>query len=229
MKPVFVVLFFAFAFCATGQTYEIKDINSLSDQYKFGRFTEISFDDDTQKNYEGTPFFNEDFSTGDVVINDTTHYQKIPLRYNIYTDKIQFRNNQGRILEFNLSSQKYIFTIEDHRFVNKEYRRYNEKETGILEILAEGKISLYKKYGVVFKQATREAGFKPAEPNRFKPLDDKYLIAIDNTIPEAITLSKKLLDQLEVLKPGAAEFARSNKIKLRSEKDLIRLIEYCNQ
>lgn len=229
MKSVFIVLFFTLAICVTSQTYEIKDINSLSDQFKFGRFTDISFDDATQKNYEGTPFFNEDFSAGDVVINDTTHYQKIPLRYNIYTDKIQFKNNQGRILEFNLASQKYIFTIENKRFTNKEYLRYKEKETGILEILAEGKISLYKKHGVVFKQATREAGFKPAEPNRFKPLDDKYLIAIDNNIPEAITLSKKLLEQLEVLKPGVGEYARSNKIKLRSEEDLIRLIEYCNQ
>lgn len=227
MKSIFLLLFIALAFTITGQTYEIKDLNDLSAQFKLGG-TDISLDDTSQQKYEGSPFFNKDFITGEVVINDSIRYQNIPLRYNIYSDKIQFKNNQGRILEFNTASYRYLFTIENHRFINKEYIRYKTKETGILEILAEGKIKLYKKYSVDFLPATKEAGFKAAEPNRFNPLSDKYFITIDDNIPEGVNLSKSLLNQLKEFKPDVEEYAKSQKIKLRSEQDLIRLIEYCN-
>ncbi len=218
-----------FGLNAMGQSYEINDVNSLSDQFKFGRFTDITFDETSeQKNYEGSPFFNDNFFSGEVVINDSSNYRQVPLRYNIYTDKIQFSNNQGRILEFNLANQKYVFTIEGHQFVYKDYFSGKENEKGVLELLFEGQISLYKRYSVVFKSATKEAGFKPAEPNRFERLDDKYLIAIENNLPESINLSKKLLESLKVFKPDIEEYVKTHKIKLRSEQDLIQLIQYCN-
>lgn len=206
------------------QSSVMRSLSDLSDQYTLSKARGILEYSDV----EGSPYLNEAFVPGEVVINDTMVYSKIPVRYNIYNDRIEFQTSAGQILEIDILEQKTSYKIGSQFFISTDYIDRGEEEKGILEFLVDGKIQLYKQYIVDFKQATETKGYEDAKPNRFVRQDDEFLLVIDQGKPETFRNSKELMEKLTLINPGIEQYKKSQKLKLRSEEDLIRLIRYCN-
>ncbi|PTN09479.1 hypothetical protein [Mangrovibacterium marinum] len=206
------------------QAFTIRDLSSLSDHLTYKRNNE-----NTYTNIEGSPFLDENFVVGKVIINDSILIENVPLRYNIYSDKIEFKNANGQILEISNSGQVYQFKLGSHTFLESEYRTKNETEQGVLELLVNGNIKLYKKYRIELKEATKAIGFQDAQPNRFTPLDDEYLIAEGDAIPQVIKNPKILLEELKSYQPDIEKYIQKEKVRVKTESGLIRLIRHCNQ
>ncbi len=229
MRLIFILIS-CIAFCYTGfsQAYIISDIGSLSDQFNFEKSRANVLNGPNYSNIEGSPYLSEEFIPGEVILNDSIRFEKIPLRYNIYSDKIEFRNDRKQILEIDASNQAYRFNFGNLCFTSSDYSYNGHNERGILELLADGKIRLYKKYLIDFKPATKAIGFKDAEPDKFVRLDDDYLIATGQGNPEPFRNTKELLGKLKQIKPDIEQYAKDQKLKLKSEKGLIQLIQFCN-
>jgi hypothetical protein len=209
------------------QSFVIEDINTLSDHltYKNSRDYASIYD-----NIDGTPYLKDEFVKGEVIINDSIRIEHVPLRYNIMNDKIEFRDNNEQVLEIALSEQTYQFSFDEHVFVHRTYLINGEKNEGILEELVDGHIKLFKKYSAEFKQATKAIGFQDAEPDRIERKNEIFLIAADDAIPSEIEAKKKkVFAALKPFQPDIEQYAKKEKLKPRSEEDLIQLIHYCNQ
>jgi len=228
MKPVWIFfLLLSFSYPALSQVSQTTiDLDNLSDKISYEESKTNTLDGIYVK---GTPYLNKEFTPGEVVIDDSITYHNIPLRYNIYTDKIQFLNAQKQIRVLDNSQQTYRFEFGNHTFTIRDYLGDQGKvKHGVLEVLANGHIQLYKKYQVDFEQATKAIGYKDAEPNRFVRQDDEFLIAVGKAVPQKIRPNKKLLKKLARVKPNVEQYAKSHKLKPKSEQDLIQLIQYCN-
>lgn len=231
MKRIFLGLIFtliSLQVCLS-QAFTISDINSLGDQYSFEKSKMNTLGGIALSSIDGSPYLLDEFVSGKVIIDDSVLIERVPLRYNIYSDKMEFRNAANQVLEIASSTKHYRFHIGNQTFVNRDYTTDGVLQEGIFERLAEGKISLYKKYGIEFKEASKAIGFQDAEPNRFIRTDDEFYVSIDQNTPVVIDNVKRLAEMLMQYKPSVEEYLQQEKPKLKKEHDLIRLIQYCNE
>jgi hypothetical protein len=214
---------------AFSQTFTITDLSSLSDLMSFEKNKSSEFNNPSYANVDGTPYLNEEFIPGDVFINDTILIEEVPLRYNVYSDEMEFVSAQEQVLVINDPNKKFEFNLEGELFSIQEYSEHGNTERGVLQLLVDGDFRLYKKYQVDFKPATKAIGFQEAQPNRFTRQDDQYLLAVEQEAPETFRNHKDLLEKLKAHKPAIEKYAKEQKLKLRSESGLIQLIQYCNE
>lgn len=224
MRSIFACILIIAGSSAFSQSYEMRNLSDLNDQYVLQKSRDSEYN-----SVEGTPYLDKEFVKGEIVVDDTMRYLDIPLRYNIYNDKIEFKDESGQVLEVGIDAPACIYKFGPHRFVSTEYIDRGKEKQGILEVLVEGHVQLFKQYIVDFKQATETKGYEDAKPNRFVRQGDEYFLAIDEGKPEFIRNSKALLEKLKPLYPDIEEYKKSQKLKLRSENDFIRLIQYCNE
>ncbi|QIA08089.1 hypothetical protein [Draconibacterium halophilum] len=225
-KITFLAILILYALTGISQIYIISDLSSLSDQYtviKSGRSGLVAPDID------GTPYMMDEFSEGEVIINDSICIEKVPLRYNIYNDKIEYKNEEGQILEIGNESTSYQFDFDDFSFHNLKYVLDGNTQTGILELLVDGNVKLYKQYRLEFAPAQKAIGFQEATPDRFVRKEDQYLISIGQELPYVFSNAKKLLPELQKVRPDINSVIKKQKIRIRSEKGLCTLIKYCNE
>ncbi len=220
------ILCLACSSVAFSQTFTITDLSSLSDLMSFEKNKSNEFNNPSYANVDGTPYLKDEFVPGDVFINDTILIEEVPLRYNIYSDQMEFVSVQKQVLVIDDPSQKYAFNLEGELFTIQDYIDRGNTEHGVLQLIVDGELRLYKKYLVNFKPATKAIGFQEAQPDRFTRQDDDYLIAIEQNNPETFHNPKDLLEKLKAHKPGIEKYAKEQKLKLKSESGLI---QYCNE
>lgn len=221
-----IFLYCVFVPIGISQSYQINDLNSLYDQFVFER-ANMNAIDAGYKLVEGTPYLNDKFITGEVILNDSIQIKEVPLRYNIYSDRIQFMSDKNIILEVDPSTT-LTAKIEEHKFIICDYMDGAEEKRGVLELLIDGEVRLYRKYDVVFKEATKAIGYKDPEPDRFEWKEERYLIAIGQGIPEFITGKKDFFQKLKRVQPDIEAYARAHRLKPKFGKGLVKLIEICN-
>jgi len=225
-KITFLAILILFALTGISQTYIISDLSTLSDQYTLDKSGKSGL---VAPNIDGTPYLMDEFSEGEVIINDSIRIEKVPLRYNIYNDKIEFQNENEQILEIGNESSSYQFDFKDLSFCNLNYLVDGETQLGILELLVDGNVKLYKKYNLELAPAQKAIGFQDATPDRFVRKEDQYLVSIGQELPSVFSNPKKLLTELQKIRPDINSVAKKEKIRLRSEKGLCTLIQYCNE
>lgn len=226
-KHTTVIISLLISISAFSQSFIISDLSTLSDHLTFKN----SYNNDTQyKNIDGSPYLSENFTNGDVLLDDSLLYVNIPLRYNIYNDKIEFKNEEKQVLEIDNSNQSGKYSFNNLTFISHTYFYEGQQKRGILELLLDGNIKLYKKHTIKFENATKAIGYQDSKPNRFINCDDEYLIAEGENNPKIIEQNKKaIFEELMQYKTDIKQYAKKGKLHPKSEEDLIHLIEYCNE
>nr|MBD3623104.1 hypothetical protein [Sunxiuqinia sp.] len=225
---LFFILCLAYSSVAFSQTFTITDLRSLSDLMSFEKNKSKDFNDPSYANVDGTPYLKDEFVPGDVFINDTILIEEVPLRYNIYSDQMEFVSAQKQVLVIDDPNKSYAFNLDGELFSIQDYIDRGNMEHGVLQLIVDGDFRLYKKYQIDFKPATKAIGFQDAQPNRFTRQEDQYLLAVDQNAPETFRNHKDLLEKLKAHKPAIEDYAKEQNLKLKSESGLIQLIQYCN-
>lgn len=105
--------------------------------------------------HPGSPFINDKFFRGEIILSNGTRVDNLPLRYNGYRDELIYFNTEisCQILIDKNSIKGFILAGERHREFRQQY--YNGDPPGyrFFEILDEGEISL-----LVHRKVTLEPG-----------------------------------------------------------------------
>jgi len=228
MKPI-LLFAFCIGFCRVGfsQSVSGQDLHSFSNDFRMEKNRNKTVDP-AYRGIEGSPYLNEEFTAGEVTLDDSVRFEKVPLRYNIYTDKIE-SIDKDVVIELDLANHAYTFNIGGSLFAGLDYTAGDREACGVLELIADGHARLYKRYRIVLKPATRASGYSEAEPDRFVRLDDEYLIAVGQEHPETFRNAAELIGKLKSLKPDIQQYAKNQKLKLKSENGLIQLVQQCNK
>jgi hypothetical protein len=202
-----------------------RDLQSFSE----GKFMPATNMDALYEGVKGTPYFNEEWLTGDVYFPDGTEIIRINIRYNIYSDELEFKNStsgQTFIIDRNrISGFRFNEPGDSILFESFNFKPDTPEEKSFVQILYNGKTRFLLKHRKQFIPANYQGAY--ATGNKYDEYqDDKdyYLIRDDGSI-EKIKLNRKsvmsaLKDSQSVLK----EFALNNKIDFTNPKDIIKIL-----
>ena len=172
---------------------------------------------------EGSPYYNKEFAEGIIFLTDTTAV-KVPVRYNIFTNEMEYQWKEFTYVIGEPQSLKKI-VIGGSTFV---YVPFIEKGSYV-ELLAFGKCNLVQKRSVRYKPAE---GPKPIEGTgksaEFVAEPDLFYIAVGHSEALEISGIKMVTDAFPDQKDKIAGFIKSEKIRRANRENLIKIVTYYN-
>jgi len=182
---------------------------------------------------EGSPYLSNIFLPTQIFYEDegmgTVYY-----RYNAYNEEVEIKENNTETEKIRaLGKDKKI-----HLIVNGQTMSFktfvdgkNSTKNGYLTLLRDGTYKLYKKLRVSFKDSKKgENSFVQDRPAKFSQFDEYYLeVEGVNKISHVALNNKKVLELVASDKKAELKsFLKDNKLKVKSEKDLIQVVDFLN-
>jgi hypothetical protein len=196
-------------------------IYSALDDYHFYK-NKIVEKTNEYHNIDGSAYLNSEFVEGTLFLKDTTAV-KLPLRYNIYTNEMEYQYMGVNYVVGNPQILNKVL-LGESVFV---YLTFIPKE-GYFEVLESGKCFLFQKRSLKFKPAE---GPKPVEgvvPAKFVKEPDVFYIVVGNSQAIEIEDMKSVINALQDQKPKIESFIKQEKINRTKKENLIEIAKYYN-
>lgn len=176
---------------------------------------------------DGTPYLNDEFIRGTIYWNKGGSYPGLEMRYNIFNDQVEFKNQDSvyAILP-DIGIKKIV--IDKHTLI---VNNYEIKGTPVLTYflrLDSGKATLLTKMHINFRERQAEKPIEGALPPKYVKMPDEYYYKIRNGSSIKIQSMKKLIEELPDGKQEMEQFAKANKISANKPKELIKFFQYYN-
>ena len=192
---------------------------------EMARFNESVID---MPEYTGSPYLDKEFSDGSFVTVDNILYKNIPLRYNIYNEIFEFEKDNA---PFDLDPKRYgrRVTCNDMVFIYTDYTYNKNPKKGYLEILEKGNYSLFKRYKVRYDRPEPAGAYSDTKPGNFAKLQDEYFFqAGEEGEIRFIPKEGEFLDYCGEHAVDVKAYMKKNKLKIRKEDQLIKIMNYLN-
>lgn len=176
--------------------------------------------------YYGDPsgmFFNEEWEAGKANLLDGSVLEG-EYRYNLYKQKMQAIID-GDTFAFAKPCELESLQLGDHKFVYATYIRPDREVASTwFEVLCEGDCSLLLRRYIKYRVSDGDGD--PTNDQLYK-LEEYYVKNEGN--PERMYLTKKsVLENMSDHESEVASFMKENKIKLKEQEDLLKVIAYYN-
>lgn len=177
--------------------------------------------------YEGSPYMNEEFSEATVVSSDNQVFEKVPLRYNVYSDLFEVEMEDG---VYNLRRGGIVSRVKmDGRdFIYTTYDYQSTEGEGYLEEISRGIYSLFKQHQIIFREAEPAKPYQEAEPARFEEKNPLLYISRGDNRPVFVRNKRGLLELAGEKEKELNGYIKDNKLKMRDEADMIKAVEFLN-
>ena len=192
------------------------------------RLAESSRKSDSLK-IEGSPFLNNKFIKGEVLTEKNVRYVGIPLRYNVYNDRIEFKDSKGEVYSIQFPGNIEQVKIGHDIFVYHLFFVAADRVAyGYLQKIIEGKANGFIRHRVFYEEAQPALAYKDPQPPKFIPQLPYYYVSLDNKPAVRMISTKKLIKFLGNNTKQLETFARKNKIRVRKLNDFILILNYYN-
>ena len=226
-KYIIVLLFSVFALHLTAQDIplmEAADKTWRLQEMKNGGTAFIA-----PKAIAGNPYLDKEFKKGKLVSKVNLKFPEIPLRYNVYTDKIEYKAPDGTIYALKDQNKIATYQIGDKTFIySPYYAKKNKIEAGYFQVLVPGKVTGLVRYKVYLIQATPERPYTPAKPEHFSDITKYFYVKSGKNPAEPVTNAKSFILLFPEHKKELSRFIKTEKIHLQKEADFVKLVRYYN-
>lgn len=181
--------------------------------------------DDYKENYDGTPFFNDEWEEAFIVLPSGDSVC-LMMKYLVCGQVFWVRDDGGEVKELKSSFKFDHIKLEDHIF---EYNTYNDGgslKNEPMEVLYSGEKSrLSALYSCTLKLGKASDGYIEATKNKFLK-NQRLYYKIGNTIFKPVPTAKKDFFAIFGDKDDAIKsYFNSNKLKLKDE-DIMKVFAY---
>ena len=185
-----------------------------------------TIDSHTHGNYIGTPYLNDNFIDGELYFNKEYLFQKLPLRYNIYNDVLEFMNrSKGIAYDIDPTIKIDKAVIGNDIFVVDSIQLGKKIKSGYFILLSQGKVTLLKKLKVTLIPAQPAKLYSEATPPKFARNVDTYYARIGKNLPVRIKKIKDIINIINDKKKALSDYAKKEKLSSKPE-DFIKLADY---
>lgn len=172
---------------------------------------------------QGSPYFNERYSSGKIKTVSQKEFTINNLKYNLATQQLEYAEND-QIYAIQDSVQSFI--LKDSLGMENMFFKLNSKNAaGFYKIIAEGKIALLKKYTVKKEETqdwfTKKALTKNVQHYLYFTNQDGI---IKNFIPSIKSINAVLADK----KNQVMKFIENEQLNPKQEDDLIKVFNFYN-
>ena len=175
----------------------------------------------------GTPYLDKNFTRGKVVILDGTMSDGCLLRYNIYSDQIE-HFDEGKVFELAPKALVKRAELDKHLFTCLKYKVKGKMTDQYFEVLADGKVSLYKRYTVKYIPPSTTFPYAKTDSAHFSlPAKSIYASKGSNQLIR-IKNGKGLLKILDDKKSDVKNFITTKRLSTDNEDDIKIIIAYYN-
>ena len=229
MKRLFPVFAFLFFYSLNLYSQELYDMKQAIDFFNSAKLTDGDWRAGlTEADIEGTPYLNDEFIEGAIFTTSKNQFVNVPVRYNIFSDQIEFRTDDGSVMA--LAAPEAVEKVEFGDF-QLEYIPYllgNKIKRGFFVLLEKGEVTLYSRPRILFEQAKEPGAYSSAQPPKFLRRPDEYYIRAGKEPAEIIVKRKDISRVLPDHQKEVEDFIKDNRIKTNRPEDLSRLVQYYN-
>ena len=186
---------------------------------------------DNPNDYTGSPYYNVDFLKGSVLSKGKTIASNQILRYNVSKEEFEIRdprNKESNIVKTILRNKDITIEIGDDTF---EYisNEKNRLRGYFIPIIKGDKNSLYKKITKEYIASQKAASSMASNiAAMYKEKEFLYLLDDKGTYTKLTSSKKGNLNAFGDVKKDVKDYAKQNKLNLKKEKDLIKVVKYTN-
>jgi hypothetical protein len=175
---------------------------------------------------KGSPYLNETFEEGVIILANNNF--KVPARYNVYKDEMEYKQN-GRALILDPAASVKKIQLHDATFVVQKYMADGKSKLGYFTLLDSGKVMLYAKKAVSYLPAKKGAALDGSDrPAEYKKVPDTFYYKIgDNGLVEVKNI-KSMIGDFPDKQEELAAFAKKEKISPRKEDEMVQFVKYYN-
>ncbi len=183
----------------------------------------VSLDD-----IEGSPYYNDSFLRGKILVNGKEIPGIYAMRYNAYNDQIEMEGiNETEAL---IKAVNYSCFIKNRKYVYRTYRakKKDEPTMGYFQVLtSETNGLLLKQERMKYKEALEaKTSMTQPIPARFIPYTNYYFLKNGTSVASLVN-KKSVMDNFEPeVKDEMKKFIKSNRIDFKKESDLVKLFNY---
>jgi hypothetical protein len=195
-----------------------------SDEVKFNE----SVKNIRYKEIQGSPYLTDSFAVGSIYTSKNEHFQNIPIRYNIFTDNIEYIMGASSVLE--LKNPETVEKIEfgNYKLIYSSQSHKNKSGNGFFIVLTEGNVTLLSKPGVTLHKPTQTGGYNDAQPPRFSRNPDTYYIKVGKNQASILRNKRQLITSFPDYREELRNYIKSNNTKISDQKSLSNLVQYYN-
>lgn len=178
--------------------------------------------------YKGSPWLSEEFADGDIYLNDGRFYKNIPLRYNVYSDNIEFRMEEKNLVLPNSLNPDSI-VIGNDTFIYTEHTYNKGRIPGYLVMMYSGSWSLLKKHKVDFTPEVPPGAYQDSKPAQFMMARPDYFITGGViAVPTYFNNEKSLQKLTAVDGTELKAYIKNSRTDFRDDNSLIELFRHIN-
>ncbi|MBO3100228.1 hypothetical protein [Gelidibacter pelagius] len=178
---------------------------------------------------EGSPYLEENFTNGTIYTTSKQKIIDIPVRYNIYSDNLEFKTPEAKILAISNPETLELIDFGKYKMEYISYVNKKQIKSSFFKIVEEGNATLYAKPEVFFQEEVKGDGIRPSRSAKFIPKSDLYYISIDNKPAVKIESKKDLINVLSDQQKEILLFLKENKVKnITKDDQLQRIVKYYN-
>ncbi len=172
----------------------------------------------------GSPFENDEFLKGNVILNNDDEYENVPLKYNIYNDELYFKNTKDEMLLSFVIPVK-SFKIAGQTYLNGFPEIDKFTKNSFYGLLAGNKIKLlFKSYKTIVETRPYNSPYAEKRFESYKA----YFILKEGKMYKFKPSKKDLLELFGSSGPQIEEYIKKEKVNFKNDEDLIKLFDFIN-
>lgn len=179
---------------------------------------------------EGSPYEIKAFTPGSLFDKDNLVKKNTMLRYNIFADEIEIKDDPAKEEYFALlKSPDYSAKISNNTYVFVPLSGSVEKGGYFIVLSMGNKYDLYKKMEVTYHRPVyAKSSYDKDKPASFTNSAVYYLVDKGGTLYELPASRSKIAKVFANRKKEIEGYIKSNQLNLNDEKDLIKLVNFYN-
>jgi hypothetical protein len=225
ITSIIFMLFVLFDFFLHSQKYDYinRPLRDFQDNYRFVNQGSNSM---ANSKIEGTPYYNKNLTNGEIYTQESVRFSDVPMRYNAYSDEIEFESPDGDTCVFIDPKKIFQIKLNDEILVYTEYITDNVIKNGFLFVLYIGKSSLYLRRYKVLNPTVPSNGIINEMPARFADKPSEYYIKLGDKMPQLLGSKRDLIKLLGDHTSEIEKYIKAENIRMNNADDLIKVLTY---
>lgn len=181
---------------------------------------------------EGTPYINEKFVPATISASENVIFY---VRYNAVNDQIEVKGEDDKAYALNKHRRDIVIQLIANKKTYQSFIYFdsdNNQSFGYFVNLNDraSKVKLLKKERIKFlDEKPQVTGYDTPQPAKYQRLSDQYFMKVDDKNAVIIPSKKKSFAKLfPKYEDDILSFIKSEKLRLKREEDLSKLISFIN-
>lgn len=231
MRYSFFILFFTLILSVSIPTQAQDKAIFDVDQLGKNAIENVLYTFQTEK-IKGSPYMNDHWVQGHVIIDENTKSGTVYLRFNSYQNQVEFARDEQAFAINSSRIDGFVMYASDGQINFRNGFKSEEHDidpSTLLRVVQDGKVDFLCHHKTKLKEEVPAYG-SATKKNEFKSDRDYYIVDSSGTFHKIKKLKEKhVLKALGDKKKELRQFAESNNLDFSEESDIARIVAYYNK